>query len=109
MAEIPGVKRAVGQGTVVVAWPGLAAGDTGAPVQMAGATDMVVQATGDATAVPVQGSNDGTNFAAFSTAVALNGSADEFAALPENTLFVQVAAITGGTATDVILVAKVRS
>lgn len=108
MAVVEAVKESLGRGVVRVTWSGAVGGDTGAPAKVLGATNMVVQATGDATSVVLQGSNDGTNFGAFSTAVDLAGTTNEFVTLPDNVLYVQVSAVTGGSDTDVILVATTR-
>lgn len=102
MAEIQATLENLGNGVARVIWEDMSDADTGAPVQVGGYSVMSIQATGTATVVPVQGSNDGTNFAAFPTPITLDGTADAFEEIPVNTLQVKIGAITGGASTTTV-------
>lgn len=108
MATIDEVQATKGDGTVVVTWEALNAGDDGSPVLLSAYPDKTAQAIGDATSVAIQGSMDGTNWFALDdpqgTTIALAGATNDMAAISQNPLYIRPVA-TGGTDTDVILLA----
>lgn len=54
---------------VLIQWTPMATGDVGTGVYVGNLKDLSVKAEGTATAVAMEGSMDGTNWAAFTTAV----------------------------------------
>lgn len=78
---------------------------TGVPADMGIYSDITVQAVGTGT-VTIEGSNDGTNWAALNTtageAVSLDATANAMAVLLEHPLFIRPV-VAGGTATVMAL------
>jgi hypothetical protein len=98
-----------GSGRVVITWATMADGDTGAVVKASQYPDKTVQATGDATTVALQGSNDGTNWFALTDPsgmeIGLAGATFDLAMVRENPLYIRPSC-TGGSDTDVVVVGQ---
>ena len=98
--------REAGNGAMVATWADLDAGDSGAPVALAGWPTKTIQIIGGTTA-DLQGSNDGgTTWAALSTvaAVALTTVAPGLYTIRENTLLIRPNNVAGNNM-SIILVA----
>lgn len=105
MAEKLGSVEADG-GVVVLQWLNLAAGDTGKPVIAAQYADKTAQAIGDGT-VALEGSNDGSTWVPLTDTggdvIALIAADGAMSVIRENPRYMRPA-VTGGVATDVIIV-----
>lgn len=108
MAEIKAVVTQLGDGVKKVEWESLASGDTGAAVRLPAYPKKTVQATGDATSVPMEGSNDGTNFASVQnpsgSAVAVDASADAIDTIVDNPEYIRVGSLGSGTDTTITMI-----
>lgn len=105
MSVIAAVNTATGTSkAIVVAWAGLASGDTGAPVSFSQYTDKSVQVTGafGGATVVLEGSNDGTNWAVLTDPQGndLNITAAKIEMVSEATLSVRPR-VSGGTGVNV--------
>ncbi len=84
-------------------WPGLAAGDDGAPLSASQYTDRSVQVTGNfgGSTVVIEGSNDGTNWSTLTDPQGndLVLSASKIEMVTEATLFIRPR-VVGGAATN---------
>lgn len=92
----------------IITWPGMAAADTGAPVDVAKYGELSIVALGDATTVAIEGSNDsGSTFSALGAGVTLTIAASKtpVTRIAEHPQFLRPN-VTGGTNTKVILVGR---
>lgn len=108
MAVRPVTTDEAGNGVVVARWADLDAGDSGAPVALAGWPTKTVQIVGGTT-VDLQGSNDGgTTWAALSTVagVALTTTAPGIYTIRENTLLIRPNNVAGNNMSIVLVAAR---
>lgn len=89
---------------VKVSWAAGATGETGAGAFVGDMKLLSAQAVGDATTVSIEGSNDGTNWAALATPVTLTIAAGKtpVTRILENAAYLRPN-ITGGTSTVVTI------
>lgn len=114
MAEKPVTLVISNTGVMIATWTDLDVGDTGAPVEAAAYPDKTVQCVGTGTAIPMEGSNDGTNWAPLNdfagVAISLDGTtaASSMQAIRENPLYIRPGTVVGGANSSVIMVGKAR-
>lgn len=97
-----------GNGAMTATWADLDAGDSGAPVALAGWPTKTLQIIGGTT-VDIQGSNDGgTTWAALSTvaAVALTTVAPGVYTIRENTLLIRPNNVAGNNMSIILVAAR---
>lgn len=108
MATIQPVTTAPDDEVVSLTWTAMANGDIGGAGQSPRYADKSVQVVGPVTNLPIEGSNDGTNWAALhdNLGAALIFTAAGIKVVLENTIHIRPGALTSGGAVTVIIVGK---
>jgi hypothetical protein len=109
MATVPAQTTNPAPEVIALTWSGMANGDVGGQASAPQFADKSVQASGTFTALTIEGSNDGTNWATLhdNTGAALTFTGPGIKVVLENTLFMRPNTITAGAAdVKVIVIGK---